>query len=77
VWNVSGKGVTMPTTKKALIETLAEQSSMLHVLNKRLVELGILQRDELRHLFELPSKEKENYLKDFTHRIAARGLHID
>jgi len=63
--------------KKALIETLAEQSFMLHVLNKRFVELGILQRDELRHLFELPSKEKENYLKDFTHQMAARGLHID
>jgi hypothetical protein len=31
----------------------------------------------LRHLFELPSKEKENYLKDFTHQMAARGLHID
>ena len=38
---------------------------------------GILQRDALRHLFELPSKEKENYLKDFTHQMAARGLHID
>ena len=64
----------MPTTKKALIQTLAEQSFMLHVLNKRLVELGILP-DELRHLFELPSKE--NYIKDFTHQMAARGLHID
>ena len=29
----------MPTTKKALVETLAEQSFMLHVLNKRRVEL--------------------------------------
>jgi hypothetical protein len=56
----------MPTTK-----------TELYVLNKCLVELGILQRDELRHLFELPSKEKENYLKDFTHQMAARGLHID
>ena len=29
----------MPTAKKALIETLAEQSFMLHVLNKRLWNL--------------------------------------
>jgi hypothetical protein len=50
---------------------------MLHVLNKRLVALGILQRDELRHLFEVPSREKENYLRDFTHQMAPRGLHID
>ena len=67
----------MPNTKRALIQTLAEQSFMLHVLNKRLVELGILQRDELQHLFEFPSKEKENYITDFTHQMAARGLHID
>jgi hypothetical protein len=67
----------MATMKKALIQTLAEQSFMLHVLDKRLVELGILQGDELPHLFELPSKEKESYLKDFRHQMAARGLHID
>jgi len=67
----------MPTTKKGSIETLAEQSFILHVLNKRIVELGILQRDELGYLFAVPSREKENYLKDFTHQIAARSLRID
>jgi hypothetical protein len=67
----------MPSTERALVQVLAEQSFMLHVLNKRLVELGILQCDELPHLFEFPSKEKENYIEDFTHQMAARGLHLD
>jgi len=67
----------MPSTERALVQVLAEQSYMIHLLSKRLVELGILQRDELSHLFEFPSKEKENYIEDFTHQMAARGLHLD
>jgi hypothetical protein len=49
---------------------------MTHVLAKRLVELQILQRDELRSLFEY-SEEKEDYIKNFTLQMTARGLHFD
>jgi hypothetical protein len=66
----------MPSTVRALVQALAEQSFMTHVLAKRLVELQILQRDELRSLFEY-SEEKEDYIKNFTLQMTARGLHFD
>jgi hypothetical protein len=67
----------MPSTERALVQVLAEQSFLVHVLSNRLVKLGILQHDELRTLFEYSGGEKEKYIESFTHQMAARGLHLD